>query len=81
MRGLAAAVRGMKLVDTQKIQEQGRRAYHMGIPFNANPLNGQIERKSWEIGWNTAQARWTALLKRNEGCLGIRPSLASPSFA
>lgn len=79
MRGLATAVQGMRFVNTDDIIQQGRRAYHMGIELRANPHGRQLERELWQKGWENARDKWTALLKRNGGFLGLRFHYGNPS--
>ena len=80
MRGLAAAVAHMKLVDTKAVVEAGKRAFHLGIEFRDNPRRSEVERKCWENGWKAAEKRWTDLLKRRGGYLGMRSSLVNPTL-
>jgi len=79
MRGLAQAVKGMKLVDAKQVAEQGKRAYRMGITFFNNPYKptAVVEFKAWSNGWRNAQAAWNEVLRRNNGSLsGIRSTYA-----
>lgn len=73
LKGLKEATSGMKLVNTDKIHEQGRRAYRMGIDVTQNPFKTELQRNVWDKGWKDARNAWHALLKRNEGSLtGLR---------
>jgi ribosome modulation factor len=79
MKGLATAVRGMRFVDTDEIIKQGRRAYHLGIEQRACPFGRQLERDLWMKGWETARDKWSMLLRRNGGFLGMRFHYGNPS--
>jgi hypothetical protein len=79
MRGLAQAVKGLKLVDLNAAADAGRRAYRMGIELNQNPRQ-DAERSAWTRGWMHARDAWFALLRRNDGSLtGLRYNITHRS--
>lgn len=80
MKGLEQAVKGMKLVDTKQIVEQGKRAFQLGIRLADNPFKPSqaLEVKCWNNGWKNAQAAWNETLRRNNGTLsGIRSTYSN----
>lgn len=50
-----------------KVVNQGRRAYNLGIELRNNPLNSPTDRKLWEEGWELARRDTTALIQRMKG--------------
>ena len=64
MDGLKEAVKGLKLVDTDTIIEQGRRAYRAGFEKRANPLNTPTHRVLWERGYDLEQKKFSEMLDR-----------------
>jgi hypothetical protein len=64
MQGLREAVKDLKLVNTDAIVEQGRRAYRAGFEKRANPLNLPSHRTLWERGYDLEQEKFTAMLQR-----------------
>lgn len=77
LKGLKEATKNMKLVNTDGIAEQGKRAYRMGIELNNNPHKRELEHTVWERGWKSARDVWFALLRRNDGTLGMKQNITN----
>lgn len=61
MRGLAEAVKGMRLTD---YFAKGQRAYRLGIEKRNNPENSPSARTLWERGWETGRESFAAMMLR-----------------
>lgn len=64
MQGLKEAVKDLKLIDTDAIIEQGRRAYRAGFEKRNNPLNLPSHRVLWERGYDLELEKFSAMVQR-----------------
>lgn len=64
---LAEATRGMKLLDIEAVEEQGRKAFRFGMTEGNNPFQADTPHALWARGWNHAKAEWDAMMKRWKG--------------
>lgn len=54
----------IKLVDTDAIVAQGRKAFMAMFPLRSNPFESDRDRRLWEIGWKAESQKWDAMQKR-----------------
>jgi hypothetical protein len=73
LKGLKDAVKGMKLVNLNHVEEVGATAYKMGMSEHNNPYDA-VGHDAWRNGYFKAKAAFENLMKRN-GADGTRVKL------
>ncbi len=69
MKGLAEAVKKLKLFNPDEFVDEGRRAYRLGIEERDCPKTEDRSRKLWLEGYRKERDKFTQLLQRNGGNL------------
>jgi hypothetical protein len=61
---LTSATQSLNLVDTDKIFEQGIRAFNALFTRSANPFKSDRDRGVWDKGWSEGQRVWGETQRR-----------------